>query len=163
MDQYILFVCLIYLLSFSGLFIGILWSVTFYFYLSLYKLLAEELETLRICMIFGDFVFSWCVFKFWVEIYQVRTKLSDVSLEPRAATGDHATEYLPILRSGAWADIGSRSSMEDVYVCTDNFMSHHRSTSSNEGTHAFYGVTTFSTLALHEWGMILIIILLHYL
>uniref|UniRef100_M1CGP2 protein-serine/threonine phosphatase n=1 Tax=Solanum tuberosum TaxID=4113 RepID=M1CGP2_SOLTU len=70
----------------------------------------------------------------------VRTKLSDVPPEPRTATGDHATEYLPILRSGAWADIGSRSSMEDVYVCTDNLMSHHRTTSSTEGTHAFYGV-----------------------
>lgn len=69
----------------------------------------------------------------------VRNKLSDVPLEPREATGDHATEYIPILRSGAWADIGSRSSMEDVYVCTDNFMSHCRS-SSNEGTRAFYGV-----------------------
>lgn len=70
----------------------------------------------------------------------VRTKLSDVPLEPRTTTGDHATEYLPILRSGAWADIGSRSSMEDVYVCTDNLMSHHRTASSNEGTHAFYGI-----------------------
>ncbi|XP_009631008.1 putative protein phosphatase 2C 22 [Nicotiana tabacum] len=70
----------------------------------------------------------------------VRTKLSDVSLEPRADTGDHATEYIPLLRSGAWADIGSRSSMEDVYVCADNFMNHYRSTSSNEGNHAFYGV-----------------------
>ncbi|KAK4718923.1 hypothetical protein R3W88_017261 [Solanum pinnatisectum] len=58
----------------------------------------------------------------------VRTKLSDIPLEPRTATGDHATEYLPILRSGAWTDIGSLSSMEDVYVCTDNLMSHHRTT-----------------------------------
>nr|XP_016503434.1 PREDICTED: probable protein phosphatase 2C 22 isoform X1 [Nicotiana tabacum] len=77
----------------------------------------------------------------------VRTKLSDVSLEPRADTGDHATEYIPLLRSGAWADIGSRSSMEDVYVCADNFMNHYRSTSSNEGNHAFYGVIIFSALA----------------
>lgn len=80
----------------------------------------------------------------------MRTKLSDDPLEPRTAAGDHATEYIPILRSGAWADIGSRSTMEDVFVCTDNFMSHYRSTGSNEGTHAFYGVTTFSALALHE-------------
>ncbi|KAG8094655.1 hypothetical protein GUJ93_ZPchr0012g20379, partial [Zizania palustris] len=32
------------------------------------------------------------------------------------------TEYIPIVWSGGCSDIGSRHTMEDVYICHDNFM-----------------------------------------
>ncbi|KAB8102970.1 hypothetical protein EE612_035123, partial [Oryza sativa] len=31
-----------------------------------------------------------------------------------------AVAYMPVVRSGGWADIGSRHTMEDVFICSDN-------------------------------------------
>ncbi|KAK6129713.1 hypothetical protein DH2020_036579 [Rehmannia glutinosa] len=53
---------------------------------------------------------------------EVKTRSSDISIEPRLKRDDSDTEFIPLLRSGACADIGSRSSMEDVYVCADNLI-----------------------------------------
>ncbi|KAA8525357.1 hypothetical protein F0562_007225 [Nyssa sinensis] len=64
----------------------------------------------------------------------VTTKTSDLRVE------DCETKFIPILRSGAWADVGFRSSMEDVYVCADNFVSDFGVKSFNEEPNAFYGV-----------------------
>lgn len=46
---------------------------------------------------------------------------------------------MPVLRSGGWADIGSRSNMEDVYVCLDDFF-HNYGLSDGNRPNAFYGV-----------------------
>ncbi|GFP96041.1 probable protein phosphatase 2c 22 [Phtheirospermum japonicum] len=70
----------------------------------------------------------------------VKTKPSDISIEQRLSEDDSTTEYTPLLRSGAWADIGSRSSMEDVYVCADNLMHDYGLDISNSRPSAFYGV-----------------------
>ncbi|KAI3468294.1 hypothetical protein Pfo_024957 [Paulownia fortunei] len=70
----------------------------------------------------------------------VKIRSSDISIEPRLSGDDSDTEYMPLLRSGAWADIGSRSSMEDVYVCADNLMHDYGLNISNERPSAFYGV-----------------------
>lgn len=74
---------------------------------------------------------------------QMKTKSSDVSIEPKSPIDDPVVDFTPVLRSGAWADIGSRSSMEDVYVCADNFLQDYRFGNSTEGPNAFYGVITF--------------------
>lgn len=50
------------------------------------------------------------------------------------------TEYIPVMRSGGWADIGSRRTMEDVYICCDNFMQDFGFESIEQGPSAFYGV-----------------------
>lgn len=50
------------------------------------------------------------------------------------------TEFIPIIRSGGWADIGSRNSMEDVIIISDNFMQDFGFGSYGEGPRAFYGV-----------------------
>uniref|UniRef100_A0A5B7ABS7 protein-serine/threonine phosphatase n=1 Tax=Davidia involucrata TaxID=16924 RepID=A0A5B7ABS7_DAVIN len=71
---------------------------------------------------------------------QVKTKASDISVEARLSEEVRETEFIPILRSGAWADIGFRTSMEDVYVCVDNFMHDFGVKNFNEGPNAFYGV-----------------------
>jgi len=69
----------------------------------------------------------------------MKTKLSDVS-EPENVTEDCQSDFFPTLRSGACADIGFRSSMEDVYVCVDNFMHDFGLKHCIDGPSAFYGV-----------------------
>ncbi|PSS01155.1 Protein like [Actinidia chinensis var. chinensis] len=70
----------------------------------------------------------------------VKTKMSSISIETRLSVEDLESEFIPILRSGAWADVGFRSSMEDVYVCVDNFMRDYGIKNFNEEPNAFYGV-----------------------
>ncbi|OVA06528.1 Protein phosphatase 2C (PP2C)-like domain [Macleaya cordata] len=65
---------------------------------------------------------------------------SDVSFGP-PMVGEHCeAEFIPIVRSGAWADIGYRPSMEDTYVCVDDFMHDYGLKNFGEGPNAFYGV-----------------------
>ncbi|PKI61872.1 hypothetical protein CRG98_017770 [Punica granatum] len=61
--------------------------------------------------------------KYRASNQQMRTRISDVSIEPITAVEYFGSEFFPIIRSGAWANIDFRSSMEDVYVCVDNFIS----------------------------------------
>lgn len=63
-----------------------------------------------------------------------------LSIEPRLNNEDRATEFVPILRPGAWADIGFRSCMEDAYVCVDDFIHDYGLKNVNDGPNAFYGV-----------------------
>ncbi|CAJ1973752.1 unnamed protein product [Sphenostylis stenocarpa] len=69
----------------------------------------------------------------------MKTQLCDVS-EPGHVTEDCQSDFFPTLRSGACADIGFRSSMEDVYVCVDNFMHDYGLKNRIDGPSAFYGV-----------------------
>ncbi|TKY74692.1 phosphatase 2C 22 [Spatholobus suberectus] len=70
----------------------------------------------------------------------MKTKLSDVSSGPGHVTEDCESDFFPALRSGACADMGFRSSMEDVYVCVDNFMQDYGFKNHIDGPSAFYGV-----------------------
>ena len=74
----------------------------------------------------------------------MKTKLSDVSAEPEHVSEDCQSDFLPKLRSGACADIGFRSSMEDVYVCVDDFMQENGLNNHIDGPSAFYGVFIYS-------------------
>lgn len=58
--------------------------------------------------------------------------------------GDCQAQFVPIVRSGAWTDIGFRPSMEDVYVCVDNFMHAYGLKDLPDGPNAFYGVCLLS-------------------
>ncbi|KAK2661074.1 hypothetical protein Ddye_007607 [Dipteronia dyeriana] len=71
---------------------------------------------------------------------QVKTKALDISVEPVLAVENHETEFIPIVRSGAWADMGVRRSMEDVYLCVDNFMDDYGIENFTAEPSAFYGV-----------------------
>ena len=71
---------------------------------------------------------------------QVKTKTLDISVKPNLGAEKHDADFVPIVRSGAWADIGFRSSMEDVYIRADNFMSDYGLKNANVGPNAFYGV-----------------------
>ncbi|OWM91347.1 hypothetical protein CDL15_Pgr000291 [Punica granatum] len=61
--------------------------------------------------------------KYHASNQQMRARMSNVSIEPIIATEYFESEFFPIISSGAWANIDFRSSMEDVYVCVDNFIS----------------------------------------
>lgn len=65
---------------------------------------------------------------------------SDISCGPEMVVENCETDFIPIVRSGACADIGFRSSMEDAYVCVDDFMRENRLKNFGEGPNAFYGV-----------------------
>ena len=71
-------------------------------------------------------------------------KTTENPVEPGLSVDDHETDFVPILRSGAWTDIGFRKTMEDVHVCVDNFMSEYGFNNLSEEPKAFYGVFHFS-------------------
>ncbi|KAE9609218.1 putative protein-serine/threonine phosphatase [Lupinus albus] len=71
---------------------------------------------------------------------KIEAKLSDVSAEPGRVTEECQSDFLPELRSGAYADIGFRSTMEDAYICVDNFMQNFGSKKHIDGPSAFYAV-----------------------
>lgn len=70
--------------------------------------------------------------------------MSEVSADSGQVIEDCDSEFLPMLHSGACADIGFRSSMEDVYVCVDNFMLDYGLKNHIDGPSAFYGVFLYS-------------------
>lgn len=78
----------------------------------------------------------------------MKMKMSDVSAESGHCLEDCGSEYIPILRSGACTDMGFRTSMEDVYVCLDNFMEDYGLKSYIDGPNAFYGVFFFPHLCM---------------
>ncbi|KAJ8470912.1 hypothetical protein OPV22_025255 [Ensete ventricosum] len=69
-----------------------------------------------------------------------KTTLLDVTIEVEKSNECCETDFFPILRSGAWTDIGFRHTMEDAYVCSDNFMQDYGLQNFGEGPSAFYGV-----------------------
>lgn len=79
----------------------------------------------------------------------MRTRISDVSIEPMSASEYFHSDFIPIIRSGAWADIGFRPSMEDVYVCVDNFAEDFGVENISGGPNAFYGVLLFKLVVLY--------------
>ncbi|KAJ9183978.1 hypothetical protein P3X46_007770 [Hevea brasiliensis] len=72
--------------------------------------------------------------------HQSLTRTSDISVEPELGAENQDTDFIPIVRSGACEDIGFRPSMEDVYICIDNFMSDRGLDNVVNGPNAFYGV-----------------------
>ena len=72
-------------------------------------------------------------------------KTPDIPVEPISLLRCDS-EFIPIVRSGAWTDIGFRSRMEDVYVCVDDFMHHYGLQHTSDGPNAFYGVLILSNL-----------------
>ncbi|XP_062101601.1 probable protein phosphatase 2C 22 isoform X2 [Humulus lupulus] len=70
----------------------------------------------------------------------MKTKTTDFSAEPGLDVEDCQSHFSPIIRSGAWTDIGFRASMEDAYVCVDNFMQNYGLKNLPDGPSAFYGV-----------------------
>ncbi|XP_039125605.1 probable protein phosphatase 2C 57 isoform X2 [Dioscorea cayenensis subsp. rotundata] len=52
------------------------------------------------------------------------------------------SEYIPVVRSGGWSDIGFRQSMEDTFVCCDDFMHDYGLKKLGPGPNAFYGTDT---------------------
>ncbi|CAN6163576.1 unnamed protein product [Urochloa humidicola] len=70
----------------------------------------------------------------------VRSPANSTKPETERTFESMDAEFIPVIRSGGWADIGSRHSMEDVIICSDNFMQDFGFESYEEGPSAFYGV-----------------------
>ncbi|KVG37214.1 probable protein phosphatase 2C 22 isoform X1 [Cynara cardunculus var. scolymus] len=70
----------------------------------------------------------------------VRTRMSDASVEPTLNPEDYKAEFVPFIRSGAWADMGVRGSMEDVFIRADSFVHDYGGKNPIEGPGAFYAV-----------------------
>lgn len=68
------------------------------------------------------------------------TKTFDATAELEKSRETCESEFIPIVRSGGWADIGFRRSMEDTYVCCDNIKHEYGLKNFGEGPSAFYGV-----------------------
>ncbi|KAI6680124.1 hypothetical protein NL676_034005 [Syzygium grande] len=66
--------------------------------------------------------------------------MSDIADDPMSGVWSCESEFLPVIRSGACADIGYRTSMEDAYVCVDDFVRDYGLTNMADGPNAFYGV-----------------------
>jgi protein phosphatase 2C family protein 2/3 len=73
-------------------------------------------------------------------VLKVRSPANSTRPETERTFESMDTEFIPVIRSGGWADIGSRRSMEDVIICSDNFMQDFGFESYEEGPSAFYGV-----------------------
>jgi hypothetical protein len=90
--------------------------------------------------IFLQFFHFFDVFLFFSEL-SWKIQQTKMKLSAEDVTEDCQSDFLPNLRSGGYADIGFRSSMEDVYVCVDNFMQDHGVNKHViDGPSAFYGV-----------------------
>jgi protein phosphatase PTC2/3 len=76
-------------------------------------------------------------------VLKVRSPANNMRLESLKTFETMDTEYIPVIRSGGCADIGSRRTMEDVYICCDNFMQDFGFESTEEGPSAFYGVCSY--------------------
>ena len=74
----------------------------------------------------------------------MKSKASDVCVEPGHVLENCESEFIPIGRSGAWADMGFRTKMEDVYVCVDNFSRDYGLENFTDAPNAFYAVFIFS-------------------
>ena len=72
----------------------------------------------------------------------MKSKTLDIAVE-NGHVENLGAKFTPIVRSGAWADIGFRTSMEDVYLCVDDFMHDYMIKNFADGPSAFYGVYTF--------------------
>lgn len=50
------------------------------------------------------------------------------------------SNFLPIFRSGSWAEMGPKQYMEDEHICIDNLMEHLGEDARFPSPGAFYGV-----------------------
>ena len=67
----------------------------------------------------------------------MKSNALDIAVESGHVVENHVAEFTLIVRSGAWADIGFRTRMEDVYLCVDDYYGLKNFT---DGPSAFYGV-----------------------
>ncbi|KAE8700169.1 putative protein phosphatase 2C 27 [Hibiscus syriacus] len=83
----------------------------------------------------GDAVLKPCKKSLVRHPSLVKSKALDIAIG-----NGHGAEFIPVVRSGAWAEIGFRTSMEDVYLCVDDFMHDFGLKNFADGPRAFYGV-----------------------
>ena len=73
----------------------------------------------------------------------MKSNALDIAVENVHVVENHGAEFTSIVCSGAWTYIGFRTSMEDVYLCVDDFMHDYGLKNFADGPSAFYGVYAF--------------------
>ncbi|KAI0522890.1 hypothetical protein KFK09_005279 [Dendrobium nobile] len=76
-------------------------------------------------------------------------QISGIPIEPEVSGKKCEKEYIPIVRSGAYVDIGFRQNMEDTYVCCDNVTDEYCLKNTGDGPNAFYGVFFHSSISFY--------------
>lgn len=72
---------------------------------------------------------------------QVENETSETAATESVAVAVAVAEYMPVIRSGGWMDIGVRKSMEDTHLIVDDLVERAGSLLVSEGPGAFYGVS----------------------
>lgn len=54
-------------------------------------------------------------------------------------------DFVPVIRSGEWSDIGCRKYMEDTHVCISDLAKKYGSPSLEHEAVSFYGVSLYSS------------------
>ena len=86
--------------------------------------------------------FLWFSFLFW-HIIQLE------SIGEDTAIADKKPNFVPVLRSGEWSDIGRRSYMEDTHICIGDLAKKSNHNAVGEEAVSFYGVSHLTELALY--------------
>lgn len=73
----------------------------------------------------------------------VRFHQMDSIGENAVVTHEKQSNFIPVLRSGDWSDIGSRSYMEDTHICIPNLAQNFGDEVSHKEIVSFYGVSSY--------------------
>lgn len=63
--------------------------------------------------------------------------------ENAVVTFEKQSNFIPVLRSGDWSDIGNRPYMEDAHVCIPNLTQNYGDKLSGKEIVSFYGVSSY--------------------
>lgn len=63
--------------------------------------------------------------------------------ENAVATYEKQNNFIPVLRSGDWSDIGNRTYMEDAHICIPNLAQNYGDKLHGKEIVSFYGVNSY--------------------
>lgn len=87
----------------------------------------------------------FCNFLFQLEsICEETTTIAVLDENPNLSS-----DFLPVLRSGEWSDIGGRDYMEDTHVCIPDLAKNMGCEIVDEEAVSFYGVSSLVNLFMH--------------
>ena len=90
----------------------------------------------------------------YLQLESIRENAVTLTLDSRLQGSDDdvmtASNFIPSIRHGVWAHIGSRKYMEDTHVCIENIGKRFGSPALEECSVSFYGVRLYFLLLLSK-------------
>ena len=81
-----------------------------------------------------------------MKITSFPSQLESISEESAISDKTHVSNnFLPVLRSGVWSDIGGRPDMEDTHVCIPDLARSFGYAAHAEEAMSFYGVNSLNS------------------